>query len=181
MSYLYYIDELNNVLLHPDAIKLCEELRVIDEKEIAAIIYAYDYFGPFRQFAEPDRKRKALVKVYGSDENNIFEKDKVKNAVEAYMGCQYNAKMELLSTYDLKISNLQRELIEEDDERAISRILSNIEKIKKSKNELDKEIYEDLVKQGRVVGGASLSFLQMFQKNTKAYKNIMPKEKKKKE
>lgn len=172
---LYYIDIENNILLHPDALKLCEELRVLDEKEVKCIVYAYDYSGPYKQFAEQDRKRKALIKVYGSDENDLFEKDKIKHAVSAYISLQYNPKIELISTYNLNINTLQQKLIDEDDDKVIARILKSIDLLRKSIRELEMEVYEDTVKEGRIVGGAGLSFLEGFQKRQAAYKNIMPK------
>jgi hypothetical protein len=177
MSYLFFVDPSNNIILHPDCLKLCEELRVLDEKEAAAIVYAYDYNGPYKQFAERDRKRKALIKVYGSDDKDIFEKDKIQNAVDAYMSLQYNPKIELDRVYDQKIDGLQSELVSAKDEKDIARILKSIEMLRKSKRELQAEVYDEILKEGRVVGNASLSFLEKLQRNKDAYKNIMKKKK----
>lgn len=178
MSYLYYIDTSNNLILHPDAIFLCEELRVLDDKEIALIIYAYDYHSPFKQFTESDRRRKALMKVYGTDNKDTFEKEKIKNAVDAYMSLQYNPKIELGETYKESILALQRKLIDEDDDKVIGKVLKSIELLRKSLRELEAEVYEELIKEGRVVGNASLSYIENRQKNRAAYKNVMRKPKK---
>ena len=178
MSYLFFIDDNNNTVLHPDALKLCEELRVLDDKEIALIIYACDYHSPFRQFTDKDRRRKAMVKVYGSDKKDLFEPLKIKNAVEAYMSLQYNPKVELVNTYNLKIDELQKELMTQADEKSINRILKSVDMLRKSVRELEAEVYEELIKEGRVVGNASLSLLENMQKNKDAYKNIMRKPKK---
>lgn len=174
---LFYLDENNQALLHPDAIKLCPELTVLDDKETLAIILAYDYKSPYRQFTDADRRRKALNHVYQTDSKDIFERDKIKQAVDAYMSLQYNPKIELVYVYQSKIDNLQEEFIKATDEREISRIIKSINAIRESIRDLETEVYDEVAKDGKIVGGGSLSFLEKFQRNKDAYKALMKKKK----
>jgi len=162
----------NNEILRPECLKLCEELRVLDHQEVAAVIYAYDYHSMFKQYPEQDRKRKALVKVYGTSEKDIFESAKIKAAVEAYMSLQYNPKIELIATYQESISSLGKQLRDAKDEKEYSRITKSIETCRKYLKELDGEVYEDAVKEGVVMGGANLSYLEIVQKNQTLYNTI---------
>lgn len=175
---LFFLDDKNTHLLHPDALKLCPELTVLNEKETLAIILAYDYKSPYRQFTDFDRRRKALTQVYGSDENNIFEKDKIKQAVEAYISLQYNPKIELVRTYESKIEKLQDQMDGADDEREITRIIKSINTLRESIRDLETEVYDEANKEGRIVGGGSLSFLEKFQRDKDRYKALMKKKKK---
>lgn len=174
---LFYLDSHNLTCLHPDAVSLCPELSVLDEKEILIVVLAYDYKSPFRQFTEPDRKRKALIHVYGDDDRNIFERDKIKKAVEAYISLQYNPKIELVYTYQSKIDTLQDEFVKASDEKEISRIIKSINSIRESIRDLETEVYDEVAKEGRIVGGRELSFLEKFQRNKDRYKALMKKKK----
>jgi hypothetical protein len=172
MSYLFYVDEYDNKILRPECLKLCEELRVLSHQEVAAIVYAYDYHSIFKQYPEQDRKRKALIKVFGSSDKDIFENLKIKAGVEAYMSLQYNPKIELVATYQESISSLSQELRKAKDEKEFSRITKSIETCRKYLRELDSEVYDDAVKEGVVMGGASLSYLEIIQKNKVLYDTI---------
>lgn len=174
---LFYLDSNNTATLHPDAISLCPELSVLDDNETLCLILAYDYKSPFRQFTEPDRKRKALIHVYGDDDKNIFDRDKIKKAVEAYISLQYNPKIELVYTYQSKIDTLQNELVTANDEKEIARIIKSINSIRESIRDLETEVYDEVAKEGRIVGGKELSFLEKFQRNKDRYKALMKKKK----
>jgi hypothetical protein len=175
---LFYLDEKNTAVLHPDAIKLCPELTVLDEKETLAIILAYDYKSPYRQFVDTDRRRKALIHAYGNDDKNIFDKDKIKQAVEAYISLQYNPKVELARTYQSKVDQLQDEMVLASDEKEIARIIKSINAIRESIRDLETEVYDEVAKEGKVVGGGNLSFLEKFQRNRDRYMSLLRKKKK---
>lgn len=174
---LFYLDEKNTALLHPDAVKLCPELTVLDEKETLAIILAYDYKSPYRQFTDADRRRKALIHAYGNDDKNIFDKDKIKQAAEAYISLQYNPKVELARTYQSKIDQLQDEMVLASDEKEIARIIKSINAIRESIRDLETEVYDEVAKEGKVVGGGNLSFLEKFQRNRERYMSLLRKKK----
>lgn len=177
MSYVFFLDPYDNLLLHPDAVRLCEELRVLNDKEVAALIYAYDYHSMYRQFTLAERMRRASIKVYGDVKDKLFESPKMKAAIDAYMGIQYNPKIEFISTCQERIDGLQDDLRVAKDEKDISRILKSIKMLREQINELEKEVSEDTIKEGKVFGDASLSFIEMFQKN-RAYKNLLDNKKK---
>jgi len=173
MSYLFYIDKYDNKILRPECLKLCEELRVLSHEEVTAIIYAYDYHSIYRQFPESERKRKAVIKVYGTDKSNFFESTKIQSAVEAYMSLQYNPKIELIKTYQGTINALQKELPQAKDEKDISRILKSVEMLNKNINTLDNEVSDDVAKEGVVMGGDSLSYIEILQENKGLYDSIL--------
>jgi len=62
MSYLFYADLKNNILLHPDVVKLSPELGLLSKDEFLFVILAYDYNSIFRQFPE----RQGFLKLYGT-------------------------------------------------------------------------------------------------------------------
>jgi hypothetical protein len=146
---LFYLDTNNTTCLHPDAIHLCPELSVLEDKEVLIVVLAYDYKSPFRQFTEPDRKRKALIHVYGNDDRDLFQRDKIKQAVEAYNSLQ-----------------------------EISRIIKSINAIRESIRDLETEVYDEVAKEGKIVGGRDLSFLEKWQRNKDRYKALMKNKKK---
>lgn len=174
MSYLFYIDKYDNKILRPECLKLCEELRVLSNEEVAAIIYAYDYHSIYRQFPEMDRKRKAAIKVYGTDKSEVFDNPKIQAAIEAYMSLQYNPKIELIKTYQRSVRSLQSQLDKSsDDEKDINRILKSIDLLNKNINQLDNEVSDDIAKEGVVMGGSKLSYLETLQENKSLYDSIL--------
>jgi hypothetical protein len=175
---LFYLNDSNQAILHPDAIHLCPELSVLEDKEVLIVVLAYDYKSPFRQFTEPDRKRKALIHVYGNDDRDLFQRDKIKQAVEAYNSLQYNPKIELVYTYQSKIDTLQDEFAKATDEKEISRIIKSINAIRESIRDLETEVYDEVAKEGKIVGGRDLSFLEKWQRNKDRYKALMKNKKK---
>lgn len=177
MSYLFYIDPYDHLILHPDAIRLCPELRVLNDKEVAVLIYAYDYHSMYRQFPLAERIRRASIKVFGDVNEKLFNSPKMKAAIDAYMSIQYNPKIEFISTCQERIDGLQDDLRTAKEEKDIARILKSIKMLRDQINELDKEVSEDTIKEGKVFGDASLSYLEMFQK-TQAYKHLLDNKKK---
>lgn len=72
MSYLFYSDIKNNIVLHPDCVKLSPELGLLNDKEILFIILAFDYNSIYRQFPERQRVSKAIWHVFGDNNPNYF-------------------------------------------------------------------------------------------------------------
>lgn len=177
MSCVFYIDPYDNLVLHPDAVRLCPELRVLNEKEVSVLVYAYDYHSIYRQFPLSERIRRSCIKVYGDVKDNLFDSPKMKAAIDAYMSIQYNPKIEFIRTCQERIDGLQDDLRLAKDEKDISRILKSIKMLRDQINELEKEVSEDTIKEGKVFGDASLSFMEMFQKN-KSYKHLLDNKKK---
>lgn len=174
MSYLFFIDRKDKTVLHPDCLKLCPELRVLDEKETLTIIMAHDYHSPFNQFPLEDRERKALLHVYdvqkSSDE--FFKSEKIKIACECYRSLQYNPKIEQKRIYQEKIDRLNKFLIGAKDRESIDDILDNISKLQKYILAMDKEIFADTIEEGVVVGSAERSWLEKMQADKALYDSI---------
>lgn len=169
MSYLFYIDQVGQKILHPDCLKLCPELSVLDEEEALCLILAYDNFSPYRQFPEQERIYRASMQVFSDNNPKLFSSLKWQNAVTSYQSLQYNPKLELVKTYQAKIQKMQ-ELIEEDDtEGTINKCLKIIKELRKSISELDGEIIDEFVQEGQVVGGANLSWLEILMRNKQLF------------
>jgi hypothetical protein len=176
MSYLFYIDDRNSgVILRPDCYKLCPELSVLDEKEMMMIILIYDYHSIYRQFPEADRRRKAMAHVYGENMIELFEKQKIKNAIEAYRSLQYDPKIELAEKYQAKIDKML-ELMEDDDSPTSNKkTLETIDLFRKAIRELENEVAESVANKGQIKGGQELSFLEELMRNKKYYQSVIAK------
>lgn len=175
MSLLFYIDEKNNAVLRPDCIKLCPELSVLDEQELLLIILAYDYHSPYRQWPEPERKRKAMIHVYGEKIDDAYDTLKMKAAIAAYMSLQYDSKVELAHNYQHKIDNMLRVLEEDSAPTSIKKSLETIDLLRKSIRELQNEYEETVKNKGVIKGNQELSLLEELQRNVKLYKSIIAK------
>ena len=173
MSYLFYVDKKDKTVLHPDCLKLCPELRVLDEKEALTIILAHDYHSPFHQFPLEDRERKALLLVYGgSSKQDFFTSDKIKLACEAYRSLQYNPKIEQIRIYQGQIDRLNRFLISAKERDSIDDLLDNITKLQKYITAMDKEVFADTIDEGVIVGSSTRSWLEKMQADRDLYLSI---------
>ena len=76
MSYLFYSDIKNNIVLHPDCVKLSPELGLLSDKEILFIILAFDYNSIYRQFPERQRVSKAIWHVFGDNKPELLLPEK---------------------------------------------------------------------------------------------------------
>lgn len=171
MRPLFDIDEQNNVVLHKQCYRLCPELEAIDENELIYIIKAYDYNSPYRQFPVEQRKRKALVDVYGtmSPKDNPEDKNTVVAAMNAYKGLQYDVRRDLIQGYTTKIAHLQDLLMDENGASLIKSFSESIERLEKQITKMDEEIKNDIASSD-IKGGGELSFLESMQDNLKAWR-----------
>jgi hypothetical protein len=64
------------------------------------------------------------------------------------------------------------------DEKEIARIIKSINAIRESIRDLETEVYDEVAKEGKVVGGGNLSFLEKFQRNRDRYMSLLRKKKK---
>ena len=175
MSLLFYIDEQNAVVLRPDCARLCPELTGVSDKELLMIILVYDNYSPFRQWPEAERKRKAMVMVYGENMDELFEKQIVKNAITAYKSLQYDPKIELQITYQKKIDKML-ELMEMDESPTSNKkTLETIDLFRKAIKELEDEVIKSTLEKGQIKGGHELSFLEDIMKSQKYFKSVIEK------
>lgn len=176
MSYLFSIDKQSKKVLHPDCVKLCPELGVLDEDELVTIILAYDNYSPFNQFPEEDKQRKAILHVYGSKaESGFFKKEKIKVAVDCYKSLQYNKKQEMINLYYTKIDDLNKEISKTKDESIINNSLKSVRDLKKYIKELEQEVLADEIKAGVVVGNSEIGLLETMLQNRTFYQSVTKK------
>lgn len=173
MSYLIAIDQKEKRILRPEIIKLFPNFLACSEQQLVTIILAYDYFSPYSQFPEEDRKRKALAHVYEDKEPDKFwELEKIKKSVEDYKACQFNPKQHLIEEDNIAILNLQKAIAAEKDPSELAKLITSQDKLRKLVKELEKEVHADIVERGVIMGNSNLSWLDIFQQNAKAYSAI---------
>jgi hypothetical protein len=174
--YLFDIDKKSNQFLRPEAIKLCPELGVLEEQEAITITLAYDYYSPYNQFPEEDRQRKALLHVFkGSAPDKFFQKEKIKVAVEAYKGLQYNPKINMIQLYQAKVEDLNKLLMKTKDDKEINDNVNSIKVLRKYIKELEEEVFADRIEEGVVVGKSELSWIEKMMQNKANWDSITKK------
>lgn len=176
MSLLFYTDIRNNIILRPDCLHLRPELSVLNEQEILLIILTYDYHSPYRQFPEPERKRKAVFHVYNENMMEKFEEVTIKRAVEAYKSLQFIPEIEQVEVYQRKIVSLNK-LLESDDEKLADtkKTLETIKLFEDAIRDLEKRATDSIITKGQIKGGQELSFLEELMSNEKYYKSVIQK------
>lgn len=173
MSYLFYSDIKNNIVLHPDVVKLSPELALLTDKEILFIILAYDYNSIYRQFPEKQRVSKAIWHVWQDNMPKLLDTDSrpknIKIAIEAYVSLQYNRNIELVEMYNKKIDELINLLDIETSNSGIKNAMDSIDKFRKAIKEIEMEIIEEKLMDGELKGNLKLSWLEKMQSNRKMY------------
>lgn len=175
MSYLIHINEKSKTILHPDAVKLFPGFNVLSQDEILFIVLAYDYCSPYAAFTEDERLRRASMDVWSDNKADIVNKQKIRNAIEAYKGLQYNPKIELSRSYQKKIDELNVAMSGVSSADLIKKTIESINLLRKSIRELEQEVlavYED---EGKMVGGGERSFLENMHKNKELYNKVIAK------
>jgi hypothetical protein len=172
MSYLFYIDEKNALVIRPDCYKLSPELSAVSEKDMLFIILAFDYHSIYRQFPEHERIKKAMFHVYEKYDPEILNKHSIKLAIEAYKGLQYDPKIHLAERYQKKIDRLLEILDEEDSATAIEKNTKAIDSLRKNIIELENEIAESIIKKGQVKGEQELGWLEELKTNKKHFASL---------
>lgn len=179
MSYLFYADVKNNIVLHPDVIKLSPELGLLDEKEIMFIILAFDYNSIFRQFPERQRVSKAIWHVYQDNVPELLNEEKrsarIKNAIIEYKSLQYNRNIELVEMYNRKIDELLLLLEKENSNTGIKNLTESIDKFRKMIKSVEAEIIEEISIDGKLKGKTERSWIERMQSNRKMYNSMIAK------
>lgn len=175
MSYLIQINERTNQLIHPDAVKLFPGFNVLTHDEILFIVLAYDYCSPYSAFPEEDRLRRSSLHVWSDNRLELLDKQKIKNAIEAYKGLQYNPKIELIRAYQKKIDDLNTSLETTIDATQIEKILKSQKLLRASIRELEQEVLASYEDEGKLSGNAERSFLENMHKNKELYKKVTQK------
>lgn len=176
MSLLFYIDPKNSgVVLRPDCYKLHPELAPLDEQELLLIILTYDYHSPYRQFPEPERKRKAVFHVYGENELEKYDEPTVRNAIEAYKALQFIPELHQVEIYQTKIAKLNEQLIIDDNISSSKKAMDLIKLFEDAVRDLEKRATDAIVNKAQIKGGQELSFIEDLMKSDKYYKSVIQK------
>lgn len=173
--YLFNINKKGTILIHPEAVKLCPELSVLDEKEIRFLILAYDYESPFNQQPEQDRLHRAKHIVYNNEEIPDLKSNKWIAAINAYKGLQYNPKREMMRVYENKLITLSKELERDLSSIEIKKILDSQKQIRLALKELNEELMDAEEMKITIKGGGELSFIERITTNATEYKRITEK------
>lgn len=179
MSYLFFIDQKNNKVLHPDVVKLSPELGLLTDKEVLFIILAFDYNSIYRQFPERQRVSKAIWHVYNDNKPELLLEEKrpkrISAAIEAYKSLQYNRNIELVEMYNKKIDDLLRILDSDTSTTGIKNAMDSIDKFRKAIQAIEREVIEEKIMDGELKGKTELSFLEKMKANQKMYKSVTAK------
>lgn len=175
MSYLFSIDAKNNLVLHPEVVKICPSFRALEEKEILYVVLYADYSSIYKQHPDNERKRKAMWHAFDEDKADLINTDRIKSAVEDYISLQYNPKIETARVYQQKIDDLLLSLKDETSSLAIRKTDEAIEALQKRIDKMNKEVLEDTIDEGVLKGGRSKSFLEKMMSNKKRYEAVVGK------
>ncbi len=170
MIPLFYFDQKNKVVLHPDCIKLCPDLTLVSEKELLWIILSYDYYSPFHQLPQRDKERRAAWEVFDEEvQNDLKQKKTVQLAIEAYNSLQYSPKIEYIKRFNEKIDAMFVLMGQDDSPTSIERMAKTIQSLRKTVLDMQNEVADDVKRKGVIKGDASLSLLEQLQQNMKSY------------
>ncbi len=173
MSYLFYIDEKNNAILHPDCVKLEPMFAELSEKEMLYIILAYDYHSMYRQFPERDRIRRAMFHVFGELRPKMEKDDKILLAIEKYRGLQYDPTIELTNKFQKRIEAELSKLDEDGGSTtAAKNSLALISELRAQMRNIQNEVIEKTLEKGKIKGDKTISFLEELKKNKKLYDSV---------
>lgn len=179
MSYLFFADIKNNIVLHPDCVKLAPELALLSKDEILFIILAYDYNSIYRQFPERQRVSKAIWHVFSDNVPDLLDENRrpkrIKLAIETYKSLQYNRNIELVEMYNKKIDELLQLLEKDNSATGIKNNMESIDKFRKAIRAIESEVYEEKLIDGELKGSTRLSFLEKMQQSQKMYLAITSK------
>ena len=170
MGLLFRIDKAEKIILDKDVVKLCPNLKKLDDLKLLYIILAYDYYSPFHRFPEEERIRKAKLYVW-NDSNLDISKDKLfTKCIEDYKGLQYDVKRETMMLYEEKIVQMNNELMVEMIPRKIKELDDAIERLAMRRQKMQEEIDMDEEASRIIQGVGKLSMIEKYQENMRKKK-----------
>lgn len=168
---LFRLDKKFTVVLDEDAMNLEPCLRLLNSKQKLFLVLGWDYFSPYARLSKSERIGRALRQTYGKDDVSPETDKKFVNAIEAYMGLQYDYRRDFRDSNLDRAKELQNEMILEKDmirvpklQAAINVFLENARKYQAEIDLIDAEEEENLK------GGASRSHIEKWQENQREYK-----------
>lgn len=173
---LIQFNRKNNLVLHPEVLKLTKYLKKVDPDQLRYIALAYDYKSIYRLYPKNDRKRMAVRNVWGADTSNPEEED-IKNgtdsvllkAIEEYSSLQFDFKRDLCDKYITKIQMLQDTLLLESEPTKIEKIDKAIKVLETRIVDIQREIDKDETAE-ELRGSGELSMIETWQRNARSAK-----------
>jgi len=172
MEWIFHIDSQNNVILDPDAIKLCPELGLLSKEEVRYIAMVYDNVkSPYRFMAKETRRNHAIQMIWkGKDRVNPERSEKVRQGIIAYKSMIYCPKRETRNILVEKKQSLDMLLIGESNPKKLKEIVDAIDIVQKRidiyTSEIDREKEEIIA----IKGGKQLSLIEIYQRNQKKFR-----------
>lgn len=172
MDRICQINKNGTVLFHPEVMDLCPELSILKPEDRLFIVLAFDYESIWHQLNDNDRILKALQRCYNSTDRKIVNTQVMKNAINAYNSCQYNAKRETMKTYERKLAFLNDEISKDISSLELKKLLESQKMIRTAMQEMQTEMYEQQEIKNTIRGGGTLSFIEDVMRNKAEYERI---------
>lgn len=162
---LFKLTAKGDVVMNPEAVKLIPSLAELRPDQILFIILAFDYEGPYHQFPEEERIRKAGRRAFEIDKFSLEEADpKLKKAIDDYRSLQYDIRREMIISYQTKIAQQRIKLYDETNAKRIIEIDNLVTHLLKRIHELQDDINHS-ERMEEIKGGGQLSFIEKWQMN----------------
>lgn len=172
MSMLFYIDADKKLVLHRQVVDLCPTLSVLSDEELLFVVLFTDYFSPYKQLPEHERKRRAMQHAFDDSEIELIESDRIKIAIMDYNSLQYSPKIEAARQFQKKIDSLLLTLQEDTSATNIKKTMDAIELLRKTISVYEREYDDEVTKKGVLKGGMTLSWLEDIMSNQKLFKSV---------
>lgn len=169
MSYLVWINEATNEVLHPQLVKLIPSFKILDNSEMLYVVLFSDYNSPYKQLPEHERKRRAMWHSFESNESELIDSAKIQIAIKDYMTLQHDPKQELIKTLQSKVDYFSQQLTEGTTSKDIKAAVDSITLLRQNILSLQSEVSEQVRNNGVVKGDQILSFIESVRSNPKQY------------
>lgn len=143
MLTLFKINTQKKILMDKAALKLCPEFKNLKQEQLMYIILAYDYRSKYHQFPELERKRKAAYEVYNDPDYDAEGGKLMKNAIQNYIGLQYDPRRETVKNYTTKVSKINQDLLDEENPKVIANQMAAIDRLLSTMKSIQEEIDSD--------------------------------------
>lgn len=171
--YLISLNKNGSFVLMPEVAQLEPTLAKLSEEELKAVILAYDYYSPYRQLPEHERTRRAHTQVFRNKRTTFWSETKIKDAVSAYMSCQYDERREQIKTYQAKIAMINEAIHNSESPATLKNHIQINKDLRNALNEIEEELVmeeeKDLI---AIKGKKQLSWLARIQRNKEKYKEV---------
>lgn len=172
---LFKINKDERIVVNPDALMLCPELKKLqrkkEEKKILYIIYAFDYESPYHRFPEAERIKKSIGSIFGGKPPDDLDSDEMKLCIQEYKSLQFDVRYETMKAYEEKIMKLNIELLSEAAPKRVSDIDTAIVTLENRIKKIQRDIYTDEEANRVIQGGGKMSFVEKWQENQKKFRD----------